>query len=157
MAWHKPFDEYTTQRPVQWTSGVLNEETCEYEEQKIWTTTGKNGIPGKCSGGGVWVHRLDGVSGDVEDTVHIPPQTIQCNVNGPYGGATDADGNYWFHSYYDNRLIRVDYESLDYESWALDSGGIAGGLRNHARQRRPRVALGLSRTASTGCSTTTTS
>lgn len=31
VAWHTPFPEATTQRPVAWTSGVYNPQTCTYD------------------------------------------------------------------------------------------------------------------------------
>ncbi len=42
VAWYVPFPEATSQRPVAWTSGTLNEVTCEWEDQKLWTAGRKS-------------------------------------------------------------------------------------------------------------------
>ncbi len=121
VQWYTDFPDATVQRPVAWTSGVLNPETCQYEHQKVWTTTGKNGNPGTCSGG-VWVHRLDGDSGMIEDTIPIREEDFSCGADGnldfgPYGGAVDRQGNFWFQNqnWRVNKFVRVDFQSLDYE------------------------------------------
>lgn len=35
IAWYTAFPNATTQRPVAWTSGIYNEQNCEYEDQQI--------------------------------------------------------------------------------------------------------------------------
>ena len=119
VAWHTSFDSLsglpamTTQRPVQWTSGVLNEATCRYEDQKIWTVTAAAGEPGFCGTGGVWAHLVNGDTGAVEQTVHI--SEVECSVapvhRGPYGAAVDADNNLWFVVQGKQNLIRVDFQT----------------------------------------------
>lgn len=123
LAWYVPFADMTTQRPVQWTPGVFDESSCSYVEQKVWTVTGRGGGAGTCSGDGVFIHRLDGRTGAVEDTVHIPDAEWPCSGPGAYGGAVDADGNFWFLSYANGRLVRVDYVTLGYEIFPGDGYG----------------------------------
>ena len=54
VAWYTAFPEYTTQRPVAWTAGTLNPATCEYEDQKLWTSgCGGGQYPGYGGPGGI--------------------------------------------------------------------------------------------------------
>jgi len=129
LAWFAEFPDMTVQRPVQWTPG---DGPC-HDNQKIWTTTGAGGIsPILCGPQGVWVHRLDGATGVVEDTIHLPEDEFNCdhtNTNqgiglGPYGGAVDALGNFWFHGWGNNKLVRVDAATLTYEIFPGGGYGI---------------------------------
>jgi len=122
VAWFADFPDKTVQRPVQWSPGVLNPATCEYEHQKVWTTTGALGNgPGKCGESGVWVHRLNGDTGEVENELRIPEAEFACDSSGiaigygPYGGAIDAYGNFWFQGSGNQKLVRIDFDSFDYE------------------------------------------
>jgi streptogramin lyase len=125
VAWYTDFPDMTVQRPVQWTPGIGD---C-HEDQKIWTTTGAMGQgPGMCGQSGVWVHRLDGETGVVEDTVHLTEQQFNCDHTGttlglglgPYGGAVDYEGNFWFHGFGNGKLARIDFATHDYE---ITTGG----------------------------------
>ncbi|MCX4246388.1 Vgb family protein [Paraliomyxa miuraensis] len=79
------------QRPVAWTSGVFDEEECAYVEQKIWSTASM-----QSSAGTVVALRYDGDSGVIE--VELPVPEISTGSFGPYGGAVDANDDFWFHS-----------------------------------------------------------
>ncbi len=86
--WFVPFG-YTTQRPVAWAPGILNQGTCEYSQEQVWTagcTPGQNQT--------VLVSLLDGDTGDIVFTVPVPG--FECSDLSPYGGAVDALGNFWF-------------------------------------------------------------
>ena len=125
IAWFTAFPDATTQRPVAWTSGVYNEETCEYEDQKIWTASG-NGSGGTwpCDGtDGIFVYRLNGDTGEVEDTVHMPDVTCG-GTFGPYGAAVDTDNNLWMYIWSAGTLVNVDYETLEYSTVQGGSYGI---------------------------------
>lgn len=115
IEWWTPFPEMTQQRPVAWTQGTLDAD-CNYVDQKIWTVTGANGTPGHCGTDGVWVHRVNGDTGAIEDSVHVQEADFPCNDSrGSYGGAVDSEGNFWFSGWQNNKLARVDFESLDVE------------------------------------------
>jgi hypothetical protein len=125
VAWFTDFPGKTVQRPVQWTPG---KGPC-HVDQKIWTTTGAMGSgPGQCGKSGVWVHRLDGETGVVEDEIHLSDAQFPCDHTGtdlglglgPYGGAVDHEGNFWFHGWGNNKLARIDFETLEVE---IHSGG----------------------------------
>lgn len=125
IAWFTAFPEATTQRPVAWTSGVYNEATCEYEDQKIWTASGNgNGGVWPCDGSpGIFVYRLNGDTGEVEDTIHMPDVTCG-GTFGPYGAAVDTNNNLWMYIWSAGTLVNVDYETLEYSTIPGGSYGI---------------------------------
>jgi DNA-binding beta-propeller fold protein YncE len=122
LAWYQDFAGMgmTVQRPVAWTPG---EGPC-HADQKVWTTTGAGGSgPTTCGPEGVWVHLLDGETGAIEDSIHLPETEFNCDHTGsglpvglgPYGGAVDAEGNFWFHGWGNFKLARVDFDTHDVE------------------------------------------
>ncbi len=82
---------YDVQRPVAWTAGTFEEASCSWIEQKVWTTGGLAGVNGS-----VHAIRIDGDSGDID--VDLPVPEIAVDWAGPYGGAVDSAGDFWFHS-----------------------------------------------------------
>ena len=76
---------------------MYNEKTCEYEDQKIWTAAanGTKGAIWPCDGSpGIFVYRVDGATGVVEDTIAMPE--INCGGTfGPYGAAVDTNNDLW--------------------------------------------------------------
>jgi hypothetical protein len=127
LAWFQDFGgmDFTVQRPVAWTPG---DGEC-HANQKVWTTTGAGGqSPTMCGPEGVWVHLLDGDTGTIDDTIHIPENEFDCEFTGtglgiglgPYGGAVDGEGNFWFHGWGNSKLVRIDRATMDYE---ITSGG----------------------------------
>jgi streptogramin lyase len=139
LAWFQDFSafpEMTVQRPVQWTPG---EGEC-HENQKVWTTTAAGGnSPTMCGPQGVWVHLLNGDTGAIEDTIHIPENEFDCEYTGtgqgiglgPYGGAVDADGNFWFHGWGNGKLARIDFATHGYEIFS--GGGYGITVDTHGR------------------------
>ncbi|MCX4247931.1 NHL repeat-containing protein [Paraliomyxa miuraensis] len=116
VAWYTPFPQAASQRPVAWTTGTLNQATCEWEGQKIWTGEGRGGTsPGMCSDSVVYVHRLDGDTGTIEDTIQIP---LGCTTFGWYGGVVDANNDLWLTRLFEGSpgAVRVDYDTLTYET-----------------------------------------
>lgn len=115
IAWYTPFPGATTQRPVAWTSGVYNVETCEYEDQQIWTAASYGqDFNNACSGAkGITVYRLNGDTGMVDDTVELP--NLPCGLLGAYGAAVDNDNNAWFFVFGGGIIFRVDHETLAVE------------------------------------------
>ncbi len=119
VAWFTDFPEAHSQRPVQWTTGVQNPVTCQWDDQKIWTAEGRDKTnPGTdggfCNDDRVWVHRLNGDTGVIEDTVELP---FPCTTFGVYGGAVDSSNDLWLSRLFEGSpgAIRVDYEDLTYE------------------------------------------
>ncbi|MEM6991247.1 MAG: hypothetical protein AAF721_12135 [Myxococcota bacterium] len=123
LAWYQDFAgmNMTVQRPVAWTPGIGD---C-HADQKVWTTTASGGTgPTQCGPNGVWVHRLNGDTGEIEETIHVPEADFACDHTGtglgvglgPYGGAVDAAGNFWFHGFGNGTLARIDFETLEYST-----------------------------------------
>jgi hypothetical protein len=112
-AWYTPFN-YTSQRPVAWSQGEYDPATCAQVNEKVWTT----GV----LGGVIQVVLVDGETGIVEDDVMVPE--IAPNYYGMYGGAVDADGNFWASQLGGGTLMRVNLANLaDYTLWPTQHGG----------------------------------
>jgi hypothetical protein len=109
-AWHQPFvgKNYYSNRPMAWAPGTLNEGTCEYEDEKLWTS-GSNGQ--------TEVLLLDGETGEIEETINIP----EVGASYLYGGAVDGNGNFWGLQN-GSKIIRVDREDFTVQSWPLQGG-----------------------------------
>jgi hypothetical protein len=118
VAWYTEFPLAKSQRPVAWTSGVLDEDTCTWADQKLWTAEGRGegGIaPVYCNDDVVWVHRLDGETGMIEDSVELP---YPCTTFGIYGGAVDSNNDLWLTRLFEGSpgAIRVDFDDLSYDT-----------------------------------------
>jgi hypothetical protein len=109
-AWHQPFvgKNYWTNRPMAWAPGDLNEGSCTWEDEKLWTSG---------TGNQTEVILLNGDTGDIEQTIPIP----QMSGGMMYGGAVDGDGNFWGLEY-GTRLIRVDRGDFTVQEFAIPGG-----------------------------------
>ncbi len=126
VAWYTDFPLATSQRPVAWTSGVYNERTCAFEDQKIWTAaaTGTKGATWPCDGSpGITVYRVNGDTGVVEDTIPMPDVTCG-GTFGPYGAAVDTNNDLWMYVWSAYTIVHVDHETLEYETFQGGSYGI---------------------------------
>jgi hypothetical protein len=106
IAWHTPFSG--PQRPVAWAPGTWNEATCRWEDELLWTARQENNV--------ARVYRLDGEDGTVLDDITL--NDVPSDGNGPYGGAVDQHGHFFFiHKYGDGAklLVRVDADTLQHE------------------------------------------
>src|SRR5690606_14548948 len=86
--WFVPFN-YNTQRPVAWAPGILDQGTCMYHEEQVWTAGCQYGQHSWAQ-----VSLIDGDSGEIEFTVDVPG--FECSSLSPYGGAVNAEGHFWF-------------------------------------------------------------
>ncbi|NJK32756.1 MAG: hypothetical protein HC927_10290, partial [Deltaproteobacteria bacterium] len=111
--WFVPFN-YDTQRPVAWAPGILDQGTCEYEQEQVWTA-------GCNTGQHSWaqVSLVDGDTGDIEFTIEVPG--FECSSLSPYGGAVNADGDFWFTNLVpgQDRLALVDRETQQTQVWTM--------------------------------------
>jgi len=126
IAWHTPFPAATSQRPVAWTSGVYNAETCEYENQQIWSAAanGTKGATWPCDGSpGITVYRVNGDTGAIDDTIPMPDVTCG-GTFGPYGAAVDYNNDLWMYIWSAGKIVHVDHETLEYETLNGGSYGI---------------------------------
>ena len=112
IAWHTPFN-YTRQRPMAWTQGEFSQATCRYENVKLWTSGAVN------SGSIMDVVLMDGETGVVESTT---PVGVASDNYGIYGGAVDADGNFWGSMLSGQTLFRVRMSDLSVSTWSAPSG-----------------------------------
>ncbi len=95
-----------------WAQGELNPVSCEWENERLWTS-GRNAA--------IDVLLLDGETGMVLDMVS--PAGLVNDSYGLYGGAVDGEGNLWATQLGSaNRLIRVDIDTLDYDVYFPPSG-----------------------------------
>ncbi len=113
FAWYTPM-ACSSQRPIAWTPGTFNEDTCTWEDESVWSA---------CYNGGTAIDavRLDGETGAVLDTVAI--NGINSDSFGAYGGASDSGGNFWFSQLGAGKLVRVDKQALTYEIWNMPISG----------------------------------
>ncbi|MBL4688612.1 MAG: hypothetical protein JKY37_28755 [Nannocystaceae bacterium] len=126
-AWFTPFD-YSSQRPVAWTPGQWDPTECRYENEKVWTSGANDGGGfGKGGGGGgdafegVRVVLVDGGTGEVEHAVKL--LDVEPQFYGIYGGAVDGGGNFWGSQLGQGDLVKVDLQTLEYETWPMGSNG----------------------------------
>lgn len=113
IAWHTPM-QYLSQRPVAWTRGEFDPVTCRFSEQKVWSA-------GLNTPGTVDFLRLDGDTGALEAKVTITDAVV--DQLGIYGGAVDADGNFWSSQVGQAKLHFVDHATLEHRSWDMPVGG----------------------------------
>jgi len=109
-AWYTDF-VCGSNRPVAWTRGEVDYATCQYDAS-LWTVCDAD------------VHLLDGETGAVMDTVPTSAGFV-------YGGAADADGNFWGLDVNFSQIFRVDNETLGVEYWPLSSFGGYGITVDH--------------------------
>ncbi len=107
MLWHTPL-QARSNRPVAWTAGVLNPNSCEYEDAKVWTATSNDG-----NDNSVKVYLLDGFDGSIEQEVVI--DGWQGTGYAVYGGAVDSTDDFWFVGGYSNQLGHVRRDDFSYE------------------------------------------
>jgi streptogramin lyase len=119
-AWFTPF-EYTSQRPVAWTSGQWDPDDCRYENEKVWTAGASDNFEGGGAIEGVRIVQLDGDTGAIEHVVKI--LEVIPNFYGIYGGAVDAQNNFWGSQLGIGDLVRVDAETFEFDVWPMQVGG----------------------------------
>lgn len=112
--WHTEF-QANSQRPVAWTSGVLDTEECRFAEAEVWTSrTRWEGV--------VQVFRLNGDDGSIVEMTDVPEMDPQDGWIGAYGGAVDVDNDFWIVSKQDSApgdLCEITYEGLDVRCWPV--------------------------------------
>ncbi len=108
-AWHTPFTS-RSMRAIAWTSGVPNENTCEWEDQKVWVSENAE------AAGSTVVHRLNGDDGTIEDTVPLPSLALPLGM-GAYGAAVDSNNDLWIVQIYAEKLVRIAFDDLSVDMW----------------------------------------
>jgi hypothetical protein len=121
MAWNHPM-VCNSNRPVAWTRGTWSEATCSYEDAKLWTVCGSE------------ILLLNGETGETEQTLVVPN-----GQNFVYGGAADADGNFW-GLISSQSIFRVDHE--DYSILSFPTPPMGGYGITVDKEGRPWVCGG---------------
>jgi streptogramin lyase len=114
MVWHTPFN-YDSQRPIAWSQGTFNDQTCRWEDMKVWTSTHNGGTTTAD------IFRLSGDDGMIEDMVTV--NGVQTHVYGIYGAAADASGNMWGSELGQGLLVNVDLATMALRTWDMPISG----------------------------------
>jgi streptogramin lyase len=122
--WYHPVPgtDYTTgPRPIAWEGGKQAADPCDVDpEPRLWF--GWMSGPGGYGPGDGNVRRLDGATGVTLDEVMIPNFSAGTGAAyGLYGGAADADGNFWAIGMW-GRLVRIDADDLAVTLWENPGG-----------------------------------
>ncbi len=105
MAWYLPLN-CSSNRPVAWTRGVFDEASCSWIDAKLWTVCDAD------------VLLLNGDTGEIEETI-----VLDGGFPFVYGGAADADGNFWGLDTGGSRIFRIDHEDYSMLAFALPPSG----------------------------------
>ncbi|MFV8754535.1 lyase [Nannocystaceae bacterium ST9] len=108
-------------RGMTFDPGVLNEQTCQYENEKIWV--GWHGTMATQA----HMARLDPVTGAVEEIVDIDNWTMGWNDYPPYGAAYDGKGNVWFTALR-GEVFRLSTADLSLDRWPMPAGTESYGM-----------------------------
>lgn len=100
-------------RAVAWEGGVIDPSTCTntIPNPRLWVAYGGNPLK---------VYRLDGATGEVLDQVQIPSSGYV------YGGAVNADGDFWVSDRAGKTLSKVDSETLAVSTYSLPGSNAYG-------------------------------
>jgi len=100
LAWYTELS-CGSNRPVAWTRGEFDEAECSFVGMDLWTVCDSQ------------VLLLDGETGAIEETIVVPGGAFV------YGGAADADGNFWGLDTGAGSLFRVEYQTWMLDTWGL--------------------------------------
>lgn len=100
-------------RAVAWEGGVIDPATCTntVPNPRLWVGWGSNPLK---------VARLDGDTGQTLDSVQIP------STGFVYGGAVNADGDFWVSDRTGKTLSRVDADDLTISTYAVPGSNAYG-------------------------------
>lgn len=119
IAWYTDFS-FTSERAIAWTAGELDPGTCKHEGAKVWVGATNDSV-------NLEILRLDGDDGTIENQIQIPG-TSGSMSRSPYGGAVDAEDDFWVvNGYCDADLIEIR-DDFTYEIIQLPQGLCAYGI-----------------------------
>jgi hypothetical protein len=122
VAWYTEIP-HGDNRPIAWTNGTYNEQTCAWEDVNVWTAW-SDWAPGSAV-----VVLLDGTTGVPIQQVPIPDLPSPWpNWHGFYGAAVDADNNVWLSQLQGSNpeqawLVKVDYQTFEYTAYPAPGEG----------------------------------
>ena len=115
LLWHVPLPQTeNTQgpRPTAWDAGT-SDGACPNDDARVW-----NGWWFE-SENTAYFRRFNGANGNTLDDVEVQGFSPGQDWGyGPYGGAVDADGNFWVTGLL-GPLLYIDAVSLDFQMWAI--------------------------------------
>ncbi|WP_434421389.1 hypothetical protein [Nannocystis pusilla] len=118
VAWYTPMS-YISQRPVAWTQGNFNKATCQWENQKIWTSGNNDDFVNADNQLNVLL--VNGDTGAIEATVNVVG--VNPDYYGIYGAAVDGNGNFWGSQLGVGQLVFIDRQSLQVKMWPMAMSG----------------------------------
>lgn len=121
VLWNQPLPGKTDNRPVAWTNGVFNEQTCAWEEMFVWTSATNK------TQGSLDVFLLDGETGAIAEQVNLNVPLDNLN-RGMYGAAVDENDDVWMSQFGEGHLVKVHRADLSYEVYPYPPGISAYGL-----------------------------
>ncbi len=111
VAWYTEI-AHNNNRPIAWTNGTLNEETCQYEGVDVYTAYLDSGVEGS-----IEIARLNGTTGIVTDTIPMPETPLKSH--GFYGAAIDGQDRAWFSQLQGGQLVRVNND-MTVDTWDVE-------------------------------------
>ena len=117
VAWHTPIP-HGDNRPVAWTSGFVDPDSCEWQDLDVWTAWSDVAL------GTAVVALLDGKDGSIIQEVPIPdlPEAWS-GWFGFYGGAVDKDDNFWVSQLQGGWLVKIDRATFSYTPYVVPEEG----------------------------------
>ncbi len=126
MLWHVtlPYpDQDNTQgpRPTAWDSGGTDD-PCAFTDDRVWNGWWER------QANTAYFRRFDGATGAQLDEVVVPGWDVTgSKTYGPYGGATDGDGNLWVTGLA-GPLVRIDGDDLGVQTWEVPADAYPYGM-----------------------------
>ncbi len=110
VLWHVPLNASGAfgPRPVAWEGTTEN--GCAAPNPRVWVGY-RDAEFGR-------FHRLNGNTGETEDLVSVPWPGASY---GPYGGATDKNGDFWVLGWSTGPLVRINGDNLGYKVYQIPS------------------------------------
>jgi hypothetical protein len=122
VAWHTPI-AHGDNRPMAWTNGSFNQDTCAWEDLDVWTAWSDG------AAGTAVVALLDGDDGSILQEVPIPDLPNPWpGWFGFYGAAVDAEDNVWLTQLQGSNpqqswLVRVRRDDFSYTGFPAPGDG----------------------------------
>ena len=89
-------------RPLAWTPGTWDSQTCRYENTKVW--------PAQVGDGVNKAIRIDGDTGEID--LSVPLDEVEMfGPLGLYGGVADAEGTFWTHAFNTSTVLSMAVKS----------------------------------------------
>ena len=108
-------------RPTSWDAGATND-PCQTSDDRLWVGWWFR------SENTAYFQRFDGATGTQLDEVVKPNWDVtNSKTYGPYGGATDADGNFWVTGL-GGPLVKIDGLTLELTQWEVPPDAVPYGM-----------------------------